>query len=391
MSAASWDRSAPREGLPVLVLCQEVENQLVKGLGVLLQGHVAALVKDVELRVGDPFFGDVGVGHRQDRPLLAPDDERRHRDIAQVVQNGPEGAILHATQAMDLYNRMATGYRILVDDLGDNENQLPLLATAIHRALRYLSEILLTNYQIYVQYPAGLWSIIHALDALAEKFGIAGEAITDTTLHTPDSSSINRIYKQILLLSLACPYRLRQNEILYVYNALLGWVESSQLLHADASGAHGLFAVDLAADKPPVYRALRDGQQDGRQLRILDTTEMAQQMQLAAAQESSQTERSAGLGGSGTMQRLMLAWGVMPKRRFSRHREDCQVKLVAGLNAIHQMSAVPVPVEQNNNNISETIHSHQYLQDPTLEATTSISTDFSMVQSRRSEAAAGNG
>ena len=104
----------------------------------------------------------------------------------------------HATQAIELYNRMATGYRILVDDLGDNENQLPLLATAIHRALRYLSEILLANYQIYVQYPEGLWSIIHALYALAEKFGLAGEAITDTTLHTPDSSSINRIYKQIL-------------------------------------------------------------------------------------------------------------------------------------------------------------------------------------------------
>ena len=297
----------------------------------------------------------------------------------------------HSTQTIELYNRMATGYRILADDLGDNESQLQLLATAIHRALRYLSEILLANYQIYVQYPEGLWSIIHALYALAEKFGLAGETITDTTLHTPDSSSINRIYKQILLLSLACPYRLRQNEILYVYNALLGWVESSQLLHADARGARGLFVVDLAADKPPVYRALQDDQQDDRQLRILDTTEMEQQMQQAAAQESSQTERSAGLGGSGTMQRLMLAWGVMPKRRFSRHREDSQVKLVAGLNAIHQMSAVPVPVEQHNNGISETIYSHQYLQDPTFEATTSIRTDFTTSPGQPGGSAAGHG
>ena len=297
----------------------------------------------------------------------------------------------HATDTIELYNRMAFGYRILADDLGSDDGQHQLLATAIHRALRYLSEILLANYQIYVQYPDGLWSIIHALYALAEKFSLVSETVTDTTLHTPDSSSIDRIYKQILLLSLACPYRLRQNEILYVYNALHGWADSSRLYHADISDAHGLFSVDLAEDRPPTYRTLLDDQQDERQQRILDTTEMKQQMQLAAAQEAGQKTRSAGLGGTGTMQRLMLAWGVMPKRRFNRHREDGQVELVVGLNAIHQMSAVPVPVEQHSNGISETIHSHQYLQDPTFESTTSINTDVGIYQGRRSEPAAAPG
>jgi hypothetical protein len=297
----------------------------------------------------------------------------------------------HATQAIGLYNGMATGYRILADDLGSDDGQRQQLATAIHRALRYLSEILLTNYQIYVQYPDGLWSIIHALYALGEKFGLAGETITDTTLHTPDNSSIDRIYKQVLLLSLACPYRLRQNETLYVYNALLDWAESSHLFHASADGARGLFAVNLAEDRPPAYRALQDSQQDNRQLRILDTTKMEQQMQLAAARESNSSDRPAGLGGSSTMQRLLLTWGVMPKRRFSRHREDSQIELVIGLNAIHQLSAVPVPEKQHNNGISEAIHNHQYLQDPTFEAPTTVKTDFDITQDRRSNPAAGHG
>ena len=111
-------------------------------------------------------------------------------------------------------------------------------------------------------------------------------------------------------------------------------------------------------------------------------------MRLAASQESSPADRSAGLGSSGTMQRLMLTWGVMPKRRFSRHREDSQVELVIGLNAIHQMSAVPVPEEQQSDGISETIHSHQYLQDPTFEAATRINTSFATSQDQRSEPAA---
>lgn len=290
----------------------------------------------------------------------------------------------HATHTIELYNRMATGYRILADDLGSDDGQMQLMATAIHRALRYLSEILLANYQIYVQYPDGLWSIIHALYALAEKFSLASKPVTDSTLHTPDSSNIDRIYKQILLLSLSCPYRLRQNEILYVYNALLGWADSSRLFRADAVGVRGLFAVDLEDDKPPAYRVLQTDQQDDRQLRILDTTEMEQQMQLAASQEASQADRPAGLGGSGTMQRLMLAWGVMPERRFSRHQEDSRVQLVIGLNAIHQMTAEPLPVEQHNSDIREIIHSHQYLRDPTFETAGT----FGIHQGQRSDPAA---
>ena len=91
----------------------------------------------------------------------------------------------HATDAIELYNRMATGYRILADDLGSDDGQQQLLATAIHRALRYLSEILLANYQIYVQYPDGLWNIIHALYTLAEKFGLAGKTVTRAVCSRP--------------------------------------------------------------------------------------------------------------------------------------------------------------------------------------------------------------
>lgn len=300
----------------------------------------------------------------------------------------------HATQTIELYNLMATGYRILADDLGSDDSQQQLLATAIHRALRYLSEILLTSYQIYVQYPDGLWSIMHALYALAEKFGLESMATSDTTLQTPESSSIGRVYKQILLMSLACPYRLSQKEILYVYNTLSGWADSSQLSNAAATPARGLFAVDLSRDQPPGYRSLQPEQPHNRQLRFLDTTGMLQQMQQAAAQESEPAGQSAGLGSAGTMQRLMPAWGAKPQRRFSRHQEDSQasrLELLIGLNTIHQMSAVPPTVEQHNNGISETISSHQYLQDPTFEAPTTIRTDFGISHGQRSAPPAESG
>ncbi|MBT8122351.1 MAG: hypothetical protein KJO10_07450, partial [Gammaproteobacteria bacterium] len=74
-----------------------------------------------------------------------------------------------ANQAIDLCNRMATGYRIMADDLGQNEAQNRILSIAIHRSLRYLSEVLLGHYQVYLQYPEGLWRSIHSLYALAEE------------------------------------------------------------------------------------------------------------------------------------------------------------------------------------------------------------------------------
>jgi hypothetical protein len=280
-----------------------------------------------------------------------------------------------ATQVMELCNHMATGYRIVVDDAGSNNAQRPLLCTAIHRAIRYLSEVLLTNYQIYVQYPVGLWGIIHALFGLAEELRLSTLPVTDNTLHTTTSSSIETIYKQSLLLSLACPYRLRQNEIHYVYNGLLEWATASRLNRINNTQKLGLFAVNLRTDLPPAYRGLREDLQADGNWRILDTSEMAHRMQQAISARAGSATRTSGLGDAQTMQRLMLAWGVMPKRKFNRYRQDATIRLVMGLNSIHRLSVTrTVEEDDGQNGITETIHDHQYLQDPTFETTTRINT-----------------
>jgi hypothetical protein len=284
-----------------------------------------------------------------------------------------QGISLHqAAQVTELCNRMASGYRIVVDDAGSNDAQRQLLGTAIHRAMRYLSEILLTKYQIYIQYPAGLWGIMHALFGLAEELGLLTQPVTDNTLHTTSSSSIETIYKQCLLLSLACPYRLRQNEIHYVYSGLLEWATASRLYQANNTQKLGLFAVNLRADLPPTYRALHENLQTNGNWRILDTSEMAHRMQQAITGPTA-TARATGLGDAQTMQRLMLSWGVMPKRKFNRYRQDASIRLVMGMNSIHRLLWTPaVEDDDTQNGIAETIHDHQYLQDPTFERETRI-------------------
>ena len=280
--------------------------------------------------------------------------------------------LLLATQTVELCNRMATGYRILADDLGRDDSQTSHLTVAIHRSLRYLSEVLLTNYQLYIQYPEGLWKTINSLYALAEQHDITAQTITDTTLSTPSRSTISTVYKQILLLSLACPYRLRQKEIHFVYNALMNWADTSQLHYMEGSHPHGLFAINLNADSPPSYLTLNESLTPNNHWRILDTTSMSGRIRDILDKQPGNANRYTGIGDTDILQRLMLAWGVMPKRRFARHPRSAKVGLVVGLNAIHHRVMGP---ETEANSKDETIEDQHYLQDPTFEAVTTVKTN----------------
>ena len=277
--------------------------------------------------------------------------------------------LLLAKKTVELCNRMATGYRILADDVGHDDSQTSPLTVAIHRSLRYLSEILLTNYQVYIQYPEGLWKTINSLYALAEQHDITQQPITDATLSTPAPSTISTVYKQILLMSLACPYRLRQKEIHFVYNALMGWADITRLYYMEGEQAQGLFIVNLNADKPPSYRALNGSGSVDRHCRTLDTTSMAKRIRDIQNKQPGNASRYIGIGDTGILQRLMLAWGVMPKRRFARHAKSAKVGLVVGLNAIH--GHVTGPGTESTGS-EETIEDQHYLQDPTFEASTTF-------------------
>lgn len=294
--------------------------------------------------------------------------------------------LLYATQTLELCNKMATGYRILAEDLRSNNAEKPQLTTALHRALRYLSEILLTSYRIYIQYPEDLWKTINTLYAIADENNLAQQSVTDITLRTPAPSTIETVYKQILLLSLACPYRLRQSEIHLAYNTLLDWADSSQLHRSDDKDTHGLFTINLQSDDPPSYRVLGNGNATDSHTRILDTKNMSEHIREGLTNNEGTTRKTTA-NDIETIQRLMLAWGVMPKRKFARHPQDASVNLVTGLSAIHQLALDPPPEEPETD---DNIRDKHYLQDPTFENSTTISTGTTAGQSFQQRVAPDN-
>lgn len=276
-------------------------------------------------------------------------------------------------KATGLCQRMASAYRIVVPALERKADAKPVLATAIHRAIRHLSELLIGNYQIYVQYPEGVWKDLHSLYASAGQHRLLQLPVPDITLRHPESTSIEDIYKQILLLSLACPYRLRQREISDVYVILHQWAPFSKLYKASDPDSSGFFACDLKSDNPPVY--LQQGNRDrlDESWRIFDTADMEEPVRNALESRRNAPKHYLEHLEDRILQRLMMSWGVMPERQFTRRQGHATVRMVLGLNAIHRILSKPSVQEHNEDHtVSEIIRDREYLQDPTFEQPTRI-------------------
>ncbi|MBT8122752.1 MAG: hypothetical protein KJO10_09480, partial [Gammaproteobacteria bacterium] len=155
--------------------------------------------------------------------------------------------------------------------------------------------------------------------------------------------------------------------------ALIDWASFCKLGRPDKDMAMGLFSVELHSDCPPAYRSLHgdDQQADNKNLRILDTTAVADRLRAALDNAS---RNQTGFGNKDTLQHLILAWGAMPKRRFPRQASTATlpVKLVVGLNTIHQMVSGPQTASDSQ---EETYMDHAWLQDPTFDRTTRVTVD----------------
>ena len=247
----------------------------------------------------------------------------------------PDKARKVAELTRALLGQMATGYRIVVEDESQKSlltRDKKLLATAIHRALSQLGLVLLKAYQVYAPYPPGVWGHIHHLYRLAENRKLLGTAVKALESE-PVPATIGDVYKQILLLALACPYRLRQGQVEQVYAILGDWCRSARMTPlTEPENPSGVFVVNLDSDDPPTYLVLRRTCYDADACRLLETRELAEKVH----HELSRHRRNGSAAlPEPLLRRLMLAWGVMPKRKFSRKRKHSSATVAMGLSAAH--------------------------------------------------------
>ncbi len=279
------------------------------------------------------YIGDALKKHYIGQPLPLPDKSRRIAELARVI-----------------LTQMIIGYKIVMAEvLAGRTTHLDVKArlTAAHRTLSYLGHLLTHAYRVYGPQPSGIWREMHQLYLYAEQSDLHETAVADAEYSLITAATVGEVYRKILLLTLASPYRLRPGEVDLVYAALERWTPYSVL--SDARGpdpSRWLFVTDLDQDKPPTYLALH-GHKDLLSCRLLDTQNLTsllrEQLAQTRATRARYWQNADTPPPQDVLRRLMLAWGVIPKRRFARSKKSSQVMVTVGLSAAHYFISQRTP------------------------------------------------
>lgn len=249
-----------------------------------------------------------------------------------------------ADLAQSLYLEMSLGYKIAIEDmLRGNFLQFrkKALSVMLHRAIRYSGRTLLTTYQSYTSAPANTWFELHLLYLHAEERGFLRDTHTDSEGERQYQTSISRLYKQVLLLTLASPYRLRQGEAEDIFKALVNWGAYVEIVPFDHPKRDKLiFAVHMDSDNPPDYQAYVSRPCDNELCRLVDTRPLVKQLHLLLKSEQQTSEEVPeaieGALSTGLLERLTIAWGQSPKRHYQRNWKESTLEVIVGLTALHQ-------------------------------------------------------
>ncbi len=252
-----------------------------------------------------------------------------------------------AELTQELQWEVANGYKIIIDSAISSSSakvENKTLLTSIYRAMHYLNETLLKSYLAYTPTSDQVWLELNHLYLFAEHNGLISEEVSDLQGAKPSTNTISNLFKQAILLSISNPYRLSQSDIQKVNQNLIEWSKHSYLhLLENVSMPLGLFSIDLEKGAAPTYyNASKQDNKVSKHSRVLDTSELTRALR---DQMDAFNEPEIGVVNKPmfytnelsqeTLKRLILAWGAVPKRNFSRKGKKEDVKVALGLNAAH--------------------------------------------------------
>ena len=248
-----------------------------------------------------------------------------------------------ALLSREIQAEMATGYKIVVEGKLTGQNSKldkKMLAMTIYHAMRYLCAVLQGSYQIYVPEPANIWKQIYRLYLHAQQNDFNDLPLDPGKNKHVTQVTINSLFKQILLLSLASPYRMRQGDLEKVGNFLLQWssyAKISELIDPDQCA--GMYSFNLSSDNPPGFFTPDESQHS--LIHILDTVDLVAAIKDDIKHYSSYVASHGGnknkILSKKVLKQLFLTWGGIAKRGFSRARSNMKILVTFGLSATHHI------------------------------------------------------
>ncbi len=246
------------------------------------------------------------------------------------------------TQAQALFAGCAIGHKIIVSDLIDNRELLTqnkkVLFFSIVKAMHYMSLGLIERFLVYQIADKGTWHDFHKLFVISEQMGVLDIAISGNAARGEGATSINELYKKILLLSLADMSRLMMGEAEKVYLQLAGWSRFTSLSKIDDSFREGVI-VDLGIDEPAnhVFSEKPIKFLNGRLFNLTGLLEhLDGQIDVLTEQSLAGKNMLSARAKQAMYIRLRFTWGVRSERAVVRESINITVKLITGLHECHR-------------------------------------------------------
>lgn len=274
-----------------------------------------------------------------------------HKQFVNRTLPLPEKSLKIVNLNQTLLSEMATGYKILVFEASNDITKVDdkHLLIACERALHYLSEMLLRSSQIYTEQPASTWWDIHHIYAYAELKRLHQKSIKDNELKS-GATTIEDLYKQILLFSLAKPNSMRQSDADRVFKSMQGWAQRTALsIRPVANNMNRHYCCRLDSDLPPGCITTEEIPNTDS-LRTLSTAALVNYLR-SQVDETDMLSNGVAFGdevSQETLRALIAAWSLCSKRRFSRAVRETETKVAIGLNPVFEalIAETAAPVKQ---------------------------------------------
>ncbi len=232
---------------------------------------------------------------------------------------------------------MAGGYKLVLSQaVGSGERQhAKQLPAVLLRAMEHLAQGLLHSYRYYRPTPPFTLLELHQLYVRAAELDCL-EVAPDSVPGGGQPVSLGALYRQMLLLALADPYRLADGELAHVFSSLVPYAPLCRLQRGgswDGMG-EGLYLVDVASDSPPRACVRLSSPAEAEDPWLLDATAAVKAMHRRLVQLPAQQRRSSP--EAVLLRQLLPEVPAGERRAQPRRQADQQVLLLAGVSAIHR-------------------------------------------------------
>jgi len=239
---------------------------------------------------------------------------------------------------ISIYQQIILAYSIILHEQIINKKKSWLfhgsldakIAISMQRLIRYLSQIVLTEFEVYRQADKIIWEKLYVLFTFSEKKDFSDILIVDPMIN--EKTSIKVTFIQVLLLALSDPYHFNQQQIYFIYKHLANWAKLVDLVAHKTINQENYNAINLTENYMPTFYP-RGHQPEHNKALFIDTHKLSLQ-KLSDDSDSNIGFLSPQIKAS-LLKKLKTSWSVYIDRTFDRNEFYSELKVVIGLDHVH--------------------------------------------------------